>query len=353
MDFEENDLYEAFGLEQPAVPAGGTPDPYGSRAADGSAAPAGGTPDPYGSRAADGSAGERDPEAAEPGEPNGQDTELDAAPPEAGGDGGQEGNPQGQTKEQPPQGGAPEPQTAAQRRENAARRRREEQQAAIQAAVEKALEEERARSKADIAAFFTRAGMKNSLTGQPITTLEEFEAWQRDYAADKAAKDLKAGKLTPEALQTVVEQTPALQELRKQQEQRAAADAEQKRAAAQAQVDREIAEIHKLDPAINSVQDLLSMENARDFYAAVKRGNSFLDAYRLVNFDRLTAARAEAAKQQALNNARGKDHLTGVRPPQGTGAATVPKDEMEAFKLFNPDASEAEITAWYNKHRNV
>ena len=204
-----------------------------------------------------------------------------------------------------------------------------------------------------MAAFFARANLKNTVTGKPITTMEEFDAWRADYDAAKLEKDLKAGKLTPEALRSAVEQTPALQELRKQQEQRAAADAEQKRAAAQAQVDREIAEIHKLDPTINSVRDLLSMENAKEFYAAVKRGNSFLDAYRLVNFDRLTAARAEAAKRQALNNARGKDHLTGVRTPQGTGAATVPKDEMEAFKLFNPDATEAEITAWYNKHKKT
>ena len=63
------------------------------------------------------------------------------------------------------------------------------------------------------------------------------------------------------------------------------------------------------------------------------------------------AVPAEAARQQAMNNARGKDHLTGTGTPQGTGAATVPPDEMQAFKLFNPTATEAEITAWYNKHK--
>ena len=47
--FEESDLYAAFGLDQPAAPAGGTPDPYGGRAADGSA-------------------GGKDPEPAEPGQ---------------------------------------------------------------------------------------------------------------------------------------------------------------------------------------------------------------------------------------------------------------------------------------------
>lgn len=116
-------------------------------------------------------------------------------------------------------------------------------------------------------------------------------------------------------------------------------------------MDAELAEIHKLDPAINTVEDLLSMPDAKAFYDLVRKGNSFLDAYRLANFDRLQAARAEAARQQAMNNARGKDHLTGTGTPQGTGAATVPPDEMQAFKLFNPTATEAEITAWYNKHK--
>lgn len=339
--FEENDLYEAFGLEQPA--GGNDPEP----------AEPGAEVQEQGAEPGEGSAQEP-PEgqelSQEQEEPEGQDGGGDGdqeEPPEDGGGAGEQ--------EEPPKdgGGKPAQQTKEQRAENARRRRQEEQEAAIKAAVEKALAEEREKSKADMAAFFARANLKNTVTGKPITTMEEFDAWRADYDAAKLEKDLKAGKLTPEALRSAVEQTPALQELRKQQEQRAAADAEQKRAAAQAQVDREIAEIHKLDPSINSVRDLLSMENAKEFYAAVKRGNSFLDAYRLVNFDRLTAARAEAAKRQAMNNARGKDHLTGVRTPQGTGAATVPKDEMEAFKLFNPDATEAEITAWYNKHKKT
>lgn len=327
--FEENDLYEAFGLEQPKE-GGNDPEP----------AEPGAEVQEQGAEPGEGS-------AQEP--PEGQELSQEQEEPE-GQDGGGDGD-----QEEPLQEGGSKPtqQTKEQRAENARRRRQEEQEAAIKAAVEKALAEEREKSKADMAAFFARANLKNTVTGKPITTMEEFDAWRADYDAAKLQKDLKAGKLTPEALRSAVEQTPALQELRKQQEQRAAADAEQKRAAAQAQVDREIAEIHKLDPSINSVRDLLSMENAKEFYAAVKRGNSFLDAYRLANFDRLTAARAEAAKRQALNNARGKDHLTGVRTPQGTGAATVPKDEMEAFKLFNPDATEAEITAWYNKHKKT
>ena len=216
--------------------------------------------------------------------------------------------------------------------------------------LKQAVEEERARAKGQMEAFFSRAGLKNTVTGKPITTLEEFDAWRADLDAARLQKDLKAGKLTPEALRSAVEQTPAIQALKKQQEQRAAEDEQRRQAEAKARVDAELAEIHKLDPAINTVEDLLSMPSAKAFYDLVRKGNSFLDAYRLANFDRLTTARAEAARQQALNNARGKDHLTGTGTPQGTGAATVPPDVKAEYLAFNPGATDAEIQKHYNRY---
>lgn len=349
--FEESDLYAAFGLEQPA--GGNEPGAAEPGAQEGQA---------QGTEPGTG-------EAQEPAQTQEQDPSRDqgngGAQGGAGGagdvsgasqaEGGQEGESAQQTKEQPPQGGRgirneAEPQTAAQRAENAARRRREEQQAAVDAAVKQAVEEERARAKGQMEAFFSRAGLKNTVTGKPITTLEEFDAWRADLDAAKLQKDLKAGKLTPEALRSAVEQTPAIQALKKQQEQQAAADEQRRQAEAQARVNAELAEIHKLDPTINTVEDLLSMPGAKAFYDLVRKGNSFLDAYRLANFDRLTTARAEAARQQALNNARGKDHLTGTGTPQGTGAATVPPDVKAEYLAFNPDATDAEIQKHYNRY---
>ena len=331
--FAENDLYEAFGLEQPAVPAGGTPDLYGGKAADGSA-------------------GGKDPEPAEPGA-----QQEPGAEPAAGGDHEPENSPEvsrePEGEEPPPQAeeglGGDQPQTAEQRREHAARRRRAETQAAIDAAVKQALEEERARSKGQMDAFFARANMKNTVTGQPITTLEEFEAWRRDYETAQAQKELKAGRLTPETIQTVVQQLPAVKRLEELAEEQARAAERQRQAAAQARVDAELQEIHKLDPSISTVEDLLAMPTAKAFYDLVRKGNSFLDAYRLANFEKLTAAKTDAARQQALNNARSKDHLTATGTPAGTGALPVPQEEMDIFRAFNPGATDAEITAYYNK----
>lgn len=326
--FEESDLYAAFGLEQPA--GGNEPGAAEPGAQEGQA---------QGTEPGTG-------EAQEPAQTQEQDPSRDQGNGGAQGGAGGAGDVSGASQAEGGQEGEPAQQTKEQRAENAARRRREEQQAA----VKKAVEDERARTKGQMDAFFAKAGMKNTVTGKPITTLEEFDAWRADYDAAKLQKDLKAGKLTPEALRSAVEQTPAIQALKKQQEQQAAADEQRRQAEAQARVNAELAEIHKLDPTINTVEDLLSMPGAKAFYDLVRKGNSFLDAYRLANFDRLTTARAEAARQQALNNARGKDHLTGTGTPQGTGAATTPPDVKAEYLAFNPDATDAEIQKHYNRY---
>ncbi len=235
-------------------------------------------------------------------------------------------------------------QTPEQRKDAAAARRRAEQQAAIDEAVQKALQEEKNRSKSKMDAFFKRAKLKNTITGEPINSMEEFDAWEKAFSDAKLQRDLKAGKLTPEALEKMVSELPAVkqaQELVRKQEE----------AAAQARVEAELLEIQKLDPTVRSVEDLLRMPKAKEFYALVQKGNSFLDAFRLANMDQLTARTAEAAKQQAQNLTRSKDHLTPAGGARGGGAVSVPPDELRLFREMNPGASEAEIQAYYNKYK--
>ena len=257
-----------------------------------------------------------------------------------------------------------------QRARNAQRRRQQETQAAIQRAVQ----EERQRQEQNLADIFREIGLRDS-KGQPITNVEELRSWKQAADLARVQKELKSGTLSADGLSALVRealrqsgqiQTGSAHTAGQKQDgvsERPTAEAggqtgspggqqrNQERQVTQEQVDQELAEIHRLDPSVETLEDIMGMDTRDAFVAAVRRGNSFLDAFRLANFDRLQTARAEAARQQAMNNARGKDHLTGTGTPQGTGAATVPADEMRAFKLFNPTATEAEITAWYNKHK--
>ena len=320
-DFTEKQVYEALGV---------TPEGEGAKAQD-PATPATQT------QTAQPEEGAREQEPAAPA----PDSTNEPQQPE--GDGAQEGD-------QPQEGSGEPALTEQQRKENAAQRRRAETQAAIDKAVQDALKAEQDRAKSEMAAFFAAANLKNTITGAPITNMEEFKAWKQAYDAAQLQKDLKAGKLTPESLQKVIDQTPAMQKV----QQMAAAQDEAKRAAemaaAKVKIDAELAEIQKMDPSIQSVQDLLKMPKAKEFYEYVRKGNSFIDAYYLSHREELEAKRVEAARQQAQTLSRSKDHLsaTAVR---GAGAASVPAEDMAMFREFNPGATEAEIQAYYNKYQ--
>ncbi len=93
------------------------------------------------------------------------------------------------------------------------------------------------------------------------------------------------------------------------------------------------------------------MPTAKEFYGYVTQNHlSYLDAFRLANRSRLEQQTTEAARQQAMTNARGKDHMTSTKP-QGPGAVSVPEDDMTLFRLMNPGASDKEIQDYFNKHK--
>lgn len=319
MEFTESDVYEALGLgEREREDADPAPQEDGTQAGGG-----------------------REQEAADPAEMEEPETgDGEDEPPESDGD--QEGD-----QEEP--GGRE--QTREERRENAARRRRQERQAEINDAVAQAIQQERQRQETAMKEFFAKAGLKNTVSGKPITTMEEFDAWREEYEAAKLQRELKAGKLTPESLKRAIGEHPAVkkaQELLRQQEERergAGMEAARKRA------EQDLAEIRKLNPDIKEMRDLLTMPKAREFREFVRRGNSFLDAYYLANREELERATAEKARQKALLDTRGKDHLRETRG-RGSGAVSVPPEVKAEYLAFNPGATEAEIQAHYNRYMN-
>lgn len=244
-----------------------------------------------------------------------------------------------------------QPQTLEERHANAARRRQQEQQQAVDAAVAAARQDEQAKAAAAIKDLFEKTGMKNTITGAPITSMEELQAWQRDMRKAQIEKDLKAGKITPETLNQMIEDHPMVQKANEIRQQQETSQNQQAQAEARARIDGEIAEIGKMDPTIKSVQDLLNMPKAKEFYRYVQSGHSFIDAYKLSHFEELTQRNAEAARQQAQAAARGKEHLTVTGNPRNTGASTVPSEDMRLYRMMNPGASEADIQKHYNNYK--
>ncbi len=243
-----------------------------------------------------------------------------------------------------------EGQSAEERREHAARRRQAEMQEAIQSAVQQALQQRDQEYADQQNLFFQQAGLVNPFTKEPITNMDEFRAWREEQDNQKLQRELSSGKLTRETLDALIEQHPAVQAARQAQREREQQAQAQQEEAFRQSVEQQLIEIRKTDPSIRNISDLMNRPYSAAFYEAVKRGNNFADAFYLATRGQEQAQIAEAARQSAMNNLNGKNHL---KPTSfgGKAGATVTADERQMYRLFNPDASDEAIQKYQNKYR--
>lgn len=307
--YEEKDVYAVLGIEQPAETA-----PEADENTDGVVT--GGDAD-----------GEESREVADPGQ---RVEESENTDPEIEGDADEESGGKAQ-------------QSREERSRHAAARRKAEQEAAIQAALQK----QKAEHDAQMQQLFAGMNLTDPDTGKPVTNMEEYAAMQRAQQQRKLQKNLREGKLLPEDLQAMIRAEFEKAGDNRKQPQPAAPDP-----AFQQKVTEELAEIGKLDSSVKSLEDILAMETAPAFRQAVNRGATFLEAFKLANFDRLQQAgreeSARRAQQAALNSRRGKEHLT-TSAAKGKAEVAVPADTMQMYRMLMPGKSDDEITAHYNR----
>lgn len=246
-------------------------------------------------------------------------------PGEAADDNGQQEG-QEQQEQQTEQKEQQEQDHAERARQAAARRERE---AEVQRREARAYQQ----ARADISATLARLGIKNPKTDKAISTVEELEAYEKGLSDER----LSSGNGTAEDIKRVVKD--AIRETQPSRSQQLTPED-------RAELDREIAEIRAMDPAMTDIKAILASESGDKFREYVGKGLNFVDAYTLAAKDRLTRIQANRAGAKA----GGKSHLNATRQ-QGSGALSVPADEMALFRELNPDASEADIQKYYNADR--
>ena len=183
---DEMELYSALGVEAPAT--GGSTG--GEAQVD--AGPAG-----QSSPAGQGAAAQ-EPKREPAGEPEGNDGGASA------GDGGRaesgQNGPEGASEGDGTGGGKKPPQSREERARFAAMRRKAE----VEAAVQKALEEQEAKNRRQWDSFFATAGLKDPVSGKAITNLDEYTAYQREAQSRRIQENLRKGKLLPEDIQAMI-----------------------------------------------------------------------------------------------------------------------------------------------------
>lgn len=286
-------------------------------------------------------------EAPELAEPDEQPTENDAAPAEPAGeettqetDGGDAavtdtGDKDGRT------------QSLQERSRFAAARRKAE--AERDAAIKAAREEAQAEARRIIDEAFRNSGLTNPYTETPITSKAEYDEYRARFEAEKKARILKKSGLSDAEWSRFVESLPEVRAAKQAQQAAEAAAKQAQEQQARLKVDEELKEIGALDPSIKELKDIAKLETYPKFYELVKKGNSLVDAFKLANYDALTSSKAAASRQAAMNAAQSKQHLSQTTA-RGVGAVSVPAEVKEAYRAFNPGATEAEIQRHYSKY---
>lgn len=170
-------------------------------------------------------------------------------------------------------------------------------------------------------------GLKHPVTGQPITNIHDYVDALAAQQKIVREQELEEKGIDPSMIDRMIESNPVVMQAKQVIERSKMTEAE-------AMIQRDVAEVSKYDPNIKTVQDLLELPNFPEILDRVNRGASLVDAYKMVNFDNFMQHTNDAARQQAINQMRGKSHLQS----QGSGVATgsddvdVPAEIMSRWK---------------------
>ena len=204
-----------------------------------------------------------------------------------------------------------------------------------------------AAEKAKVDAEFQRlfGGATNPLTGKPITSAEEYLAAYAEQRRRDDEEERKASGISPERFMEMVNNLPEIKR---------AKEAEEKirKAEEQKYLTESLNEIQKLDPSIKTIEDLEKHKSYSEVYDLVmNHGLDLTKAFKYANADELSAKNMAAARQAAINQAKGKDHLaaTGAGVASDKTLVDVPASTMKVLKRFYPNLSEAELKAKYNE----
>jgi hypothetical protein len=77
---------------------------------------------------------------------------------------------------------------------------------------------------------------------------------------------------------------------------------------------------------------------------------SLVDAYKIVNFDRLSSSKTAAARQAVVNQVKGQAHLSNAPGLNANDSMEdIPASMLETFQERFPEKSAKELKALYNR----
>ena len=174
---------------------------------------------------------------------------------------------------EPSEGSAPHVQTDEENARYAAMRRKAE------ADAEKRMNSELDKNIASL-------GLTDPYTNRPITNQAEMQAYRQRFVEEQRKEVQEKAGMSPEDYRRFVDSLPEVQAGKAAQQKVMDLEIREK-------INSQMREIQMISPEIKSMEDLSKLDNFDKLYDMVGRGYELADAYKVLNYDRLTAAGAQ------------------------------------------------------------
>ena len=185
---------------------------------------------------------------------------------------------------------------------------------------------------------------KNPITGQPITSAQDYFDALAAQEQLQTKKTLTEKGIDPSIIDRAVNNNPAIK----------AANlviAEQRLKDTKTYLNKQVEEVSKLDPDIKSAADIEKSERYPEVLRYVRDNRlSVVDAYKLVYADKLSEKKTAAVKQQAINNAKSQSHLKATDGGNNVsdGLVDIPANQLSQWREWFPNKTMKELKESYN-----
>lgn len=189
------------------------------------------------------------------------------------------------------------------------------------------------------AEFVRRFGnYKNPLTGEPIRSQADYFAALDAQEQMNLENELKDKGVDASIVQQYIDNNPTVRQAREYMERIQQEEIKK-------QIDADVAELGKLDESIKQFNDI-----PKDVVELAQTKHlSLTESYKILNYGKISQKNVEAARQSAVNQIKGKQHMAPM-----TGVATnnneveIPANELSTWQDLFPGKSYDQLRTIYN-----
>lgn len=212
---------------------------------------------------------------------------------------------------------------------------------AIYADARRRAEAEAKKRQESIDAEYVRrfGNYKNPITGEPIRSQADYLAALDAQEQARVEKQMRDSGVDAKILQQFIDNNPVVKQAKEYMQKQQQADAMK-------QIEADVAELGTIDPSIKSFENI-----PRDVVEfATNKHLSLTESYKILNYGKMTQQSVDAARQSAVNQIKGKQHMAPMNGVASNNTEVeIPVADRGLWEAIFPNKTYAERRTLYNR----